>query len=288
MSSARFKGQAVAGPQFEWSTGLGDTVATRGATWLRDAMPRVADGLRRGAEPGPAAISSGASTGLADLDEVSTGLHPGEVWLIEGSRGSGRTALALTIARAALADAADRWVVWGCGRESAEKLAIRLVAQMSGLPVWPGGAVDGSQEAAITAAMNAARDLPISVTGPDAKVADLRRQLREGRTAPALVVADDLEVARTPWASGSSALRGIARDHWVPVIVVGLADSWEASDDPNVWLRHKGHTRGAVGDWVESVWSVRRADADQSPREIRLWHEPTTGRVRGADVATPE
>lgn len=58
------------------------------------------------------ALGLGIPTGLAQLDELTTGLHPGELTLIAGRPGMGKTSLALCVARNIA------YVGWEDGRES--------------------------------------------------------------------------------------------------------------------------------------------------------------------------
>jgi replicative DNA helicase len=41
--------------------------------------------------------TAGHSTGLADLDRLTTGMHPGEVWVVAGRSGMGKTALGMQL-----------------------------------------------------------------------------------------------------------------------------------------------------------------------------------------------
>lgn len=72
---------------------------------LRDLMPEVIEDIEnRIASDDPDRLP-GMSTGLTHLDQKTLGMHPGELWLIAGETGSGKTTLAMGIGvHAALAD----------------------------------------------------------------------------------------------------------------------------------------------------------------------------------------
>lgn len=81
------------------------------ATWLEDLMQPLMDTVEgrngRAAQPPeaqsatPAVPLPGLATGFGDLDQLTGGLMPGDLWVLTGRSGSGKSILALGFARSA-------------------------------------------------------------------------------------------------------------------------------------------------------------------------------------------
>lgn len=118
--------------------------ATAGATSLEDLMQPLVDQLEsregRGAQPPPGVTSTttvpipGLATGLGDLDALTGGLMPGDLWVITGRSGAGKSVLALGFARsAAIRQHASTGYVRGRG--SAEDVTIVLLGAEARVPL---------------------------------------------------------------------------------------------------------------------------------------------------------
>lgn len=94
-------------------------------------MPRVPSSpLGFGAYQAVALISA-YPTGLADLDRATGGGEPGDLWVIGGPRGVGKSLLALSLARA-VAIRADVPVTWVSTRNQPQELADAVLAAEAG------------------------------------------------------------------------------------------------------------------------------------------------------------
>ncbi len=159
---------------------------------------------------------TGLSTGLRDLDELTTGMHPEELWVLGARPSMGKTSIAVSIVEAAAAHEVEKCrklnardpslkarpgVVVAYSLEMGKKsLAQRFIARMgriSGDRMRKGAFRDGDWDA-ITHAAEKAADLPIEICDEfNVTTAfmrhDLRRlQRKHGRIA--LIVLDYLQL----------------------------------------------------------------------------------------------
>jgi replicative DNA helicase len=95
------------------------------------SLHAVMQDAARDLDPSKPRAARGVSTGLHELDELSLGMGPGELWYIAGRPGMGKTALALNIA-AAVAASARHAAVFSLEMTRAE-LGERMISSHSGV-----------------------------------------------------------------------------------------------------------------------------------------------------------
>lgn len=104
----------------------GDRRATSLAAAMDRSLARTEDAVRAGSH------ITGVTSGLRDLDDLTGGLHAGELTVLAARPGMGKTALALGMARSAAL--AGHSVVFFTLEMPPEQLAQRLLAAESGVP----------------------------------------------------------------------------------------------------------------------------------------------------------
>ena len=144
------------------ATGATSMPAVPIATALATAVETVASAYQRDGQ------ISGITWGLTELDRLTLGLHAGEVVIIGARPGMGKSALAVTCARAA--SSADHGVAISSLEMSADSLALRMLAEQvsrSGarIPYFAmrGGKIAESDFERITDAAKALGKLPIII-----------------------------------------------------------------------------------------------------------------------------
>ena len=137
-----------------------------------------------------------ATTGLPGLDRMGAGFRPGELTLLAGRPGQGKTALALHMAQAAAAELP----VWFASLEmTREALSMRWLASdsaLSMLKLREGATYSQDEYTRLSASVERLSALPISVDDhPALGLGDLRRAV-VGSTG--LLVVDYLQLLRPP------------------------------------------------------------------------------------------
>lgn len=155
---------------------------------LEPSIP-VADVLQRPGAP-PAFLP-----GLGDLDELTGGIRPGDVWVVEGLAGAGVSMLVLQLAVAGLRSGRSAAVV--CGHLPVPVQLARLVSQTARVPVsrlWPpDGPLDPGERERIEIASQRLAAWPLRLaTGIFEVAADAHAALRlvGGGSAPDVLVVD--------------------------------------------------------------------------------------------------
>jgi replicative DNA helicase len=173
----------------------------------------------------------GVSLGLCDLDRVLGGLRGGQMMVLGGRPGGGKTALALTIA----ARAAQRGLptLFFSLEMPGDQIGDRLLAMGSGVPMsrlTRGGRLTEQEVSRVTSVGPRWQGSPLYVDDTsDQAVARMASKLRRGirRNGIGLVVIDYLQLVRPEnprdnrvQQVGTIARRvkGMARDHGVPVV----------------------------------------------------------------------
>ena len=182
----------------------------------------------------------GYSTGFPDLDEKTAGLHGGELIILAGRPGSGKTAFALNIARHVSAEGAA--VCFFSLEMSAEQLVMRLLSQ---------GGVDAQKmrtgrnlnHADLTGMAESAADLrardffvddsgALNILEAKARARRLKKKLGRDKKKLGLVVVDYLQLLdnspderagenrATQVAVISRGLKALARDMNVPIVAL--------------------------------------------------------------------
>ncbi len=186
----------------------------------------------------------GQSTGLRDLDSLLLGLHPGELLIIAGRPGMGKTALAGNIVLHVTLNGVPALLF--SLEMPAESLMTRILADMSGIDSRQlrRGFVRNDQWAPLVTAAGEIGGAPLFIDDkPDVTPAEIRAKARrlKAEHGLGLLVVDYLQLMRVPGrhdtreqavAEISRTLKAIARELEIPVI--GLSQLNRAVDSrPN-------------------------------------------------------
>jgi replicative DNA helicase len=215
---------------------IGENVA-KSATSMQSiqlVLPRVADKIdemfmREGDDD-----VVGLSTGLTDLDKLTTGLQPDDLFVLAGRPSMGKTALALNIARH-VALSGKNVAIFSL-EMSNDKLVYRFLSDLSGIHSQRlrTGRLYEADWAGLTTAMGKLSDVGIhmdddaSLTVGDIK-ARARRLFRSLPDGLQLIVIDYLQLIVTPGGSANRAnevaevtreLKRLAKELQVPVLVL--------------------------------------------------------------------
>ena len=242
-------------------------VTTSSLTELVDQVFQFVDHIRGGGR----VVS--VSTGLKDLDCFTGGLHPGELMLIGGSAGAGKTALALGIASHAMDE--QRPVLYFTD-ELGTEIATRMLGLRSGVPLVRirSGYLDERQWEQLQRAR--AELSPASFTICDTpllslpELHDMCAELHTD-TGLALVVVDPVEgllsadAGETP--NAAEGLRQLAEELAVSVMV--CAHSSPPADGEG--------TRPSLHDLRRHVELVRAASVVVFPIHADYWHDDAGG-----------
>lgn len=197
---------------------------------LRDALMQAFTTLERLYEQKGQVI--GVSTGLSELDKMTTGFHPSELIVLAARPSQGKTALALNMTLAA--------AVHGSGvgffslEMSADSLASRLLCCEAGVPLERvrSGFLSDSDWPSISRALGKLSELPIYIDDtPNISIMDLRARARRMRAECAIdmLVVDYLQLMHSRGraenrqqeiAEISRSLKGLARELEVPVLAL--------------------------------------------------------------------
>jgi len=199
-----------------------------------DRLERIADGE----------IAGGLRTGYLDLDEITTGLQPGEMLIIAARPSMGKTALALNLAEQVAFGGRTPWtprskqthhcpVGFFSLEMSRGALAQRLLSSRSGVSSEKlrSGDVSASEWERLTEAAAALHEAPIYVDdSPGLSVLQLRakaRRMHEKHTLKAIFI-DYLQLLTAPGAARESRqvevsaisrqIKSLARELSVPVV----------------------------------------------------------------------
>lgn len=181
------------------------------------------------------AVSDGRAaevqTGIPDVDDLTGGLRPGELYVIAGDTGAGKSMFALDVARHAAIRQGMPVLMFSL-EMSAGEVGTRLLAAESGVPLAAlrAGRIDPRGWAAIAAARSKVRDAPFVVDDrPSVSVDDVllaARQMRS-RTELRLLIIDHLQLLGG--APSARSLKLLARELRVPVLLVSQLDGGATS-----------------------------------------------------------
>jgi len=213
---------------------LADDRTDQAAKPIADAMKRAIAQLKAAAEQKGI---SGMSTGLVDLDQMTSGMHDGDLIVVAGRPGMGKSALAFQI----LAHVASQgWGTLGFSMEMPDdQVAMRLACERARISIAKaraGHIANASEWSAITEASIAVAKLPAFLDDrPALNLAQIRSSARRTqRTLVAqgkqlrLLVVDYLQLARHAPAQSreqevaeiSRGLKELAKELALPIIAL--------------------------------------------------------------------
>lgn len=177
---------------------LADRSRSREPIPSRQAMARALDWIQTQRDKGG---RTGVTWGLPTLDEKTTGLNPGELWVLAARPGHGKSAFAMDVAVAAAREGTSVLV---CSLEmQIEQLATRTLCAMAKLPLslTRRGALQEDEMARVKRAVDEGSALPIWwYDDPDATILDIRskaRWVKQRDPRLGLVVVDYLQLVET-------------------------------------------------------------------------------------------
>lgn len=195
-------------------------------TVFLDAAERT---LEKAASGGAVA---GLATGFIDLDTKTTGLHPGQMIVIAGRPGMGKTALALTIAEHVAVENKIAAAVFSMEMPG-EEVAMRMLGSFARVPVISlrSGRLEDHDWSRLASATGMIREAPLFVdeTGSLTPAA-LRSKARalHKKTPLGLIVVDYIQLMQVPDAENrtneisecSRAIKSLAKELHIPIIAL--------------------------------------------------------------------
>ncbi len=244
---------------------LSDTVGAAEATF------RGAGGLRR------------LSSGLGALDDFSGGLYPGELIVVAGRQGVGKTSLAANIAfnvaRAGPMSFGDP-VAFFSLEMSSEQLATRIISMQTGIPSSriKRGEITEAEFESLVASSQMMQKVPLfidhSVGVSIAEVVARARRLKR-QHGLALIVVDYLQLIRPPSqvefdegydiSTVSTELKSVAEDLNVPVLALSRLPRAVEQKDGRALASTEQEEFGA---FVQDADIVMFLDAVRRPRDL--------------------
>jgi len=203
----------------------------------------VFEGIRKAGENGGLA---GLSTAFTDLDELTTGMHPGELWVFAGRPGMGKTSFAMSVATGvAIGSQGEVGVLVFSLEMPREQLVMRMLAAESGVPLtairqgnlsqpqWSIVAEKSRELSGTTLVIDdkpGANVLYLRAVARRIEAEYARETARDGRPRKlGLIVVDYLQLMRPVTPSGSreqdvseisKSLKEIAKELRVPIIAL--------------------------------------------------------------------
>lgn len=232
----------------------------------RDAMAEIVEAYQSGGGV------SGTSTGLDGLDEYTTGFHPGELLILAGRPGMGKTTLALNIA-SSVAASGKPVVVFSLEMPSVQ-LGAKILAESAGVnqSAVRSGAVTQGQIDRLVRAKNQTEGLPLWIyDSPGCTTAEIDARCRqvealEGKPV-ALVVLDYLQLMRGEGKTREQAVSAISRELKIvarrldaPVLALSqLNRSVESRQDKRPMMSDLRES-GAIEQDADAVMMIFRPD----------------------------
>jgi len=209
--------------------GLGEEAVRRGFTQLSEVLHTTLEEL----EERPGATLTGVPTGFTDLDRISHGLNRGNLIIIAGRPGMGKTSFALNIAQH-VAIREKRGVGVFSLEMSQQELALRVLCSEAGVAFsrLRAGALSQKQWSSIVQTVRHTTDAPLFIDDTPnptlLEVASKSRRLKAERGL-ALVILDYLQLMQAGGryenrnleiAAISRGLKQLAKELEVPVIAL--------------------------------------------------------------------
>jgi replicative DNA helicase len=197
----------------------------------------------------------GLSTGLPDVDEMTTGIREGELWVLGGRPGHGKTSLGRQVAIEAAK--AGEPVLFFSLEMSQEELHLCNVAAESGIPFFKlrTGTISKEERMRVVAAAGRLASLPLYIM--DSGIVDVSEIVAHSllmirQCGIKLIIVDHLKLVRDASINGqdmriqtgniANRLRVLAKSTRVPVLLLSqLRRPKDASERPQLhWLMESG------------------------------------------------
>ena len=178
---------------------------------------------------------AGISTGFRDLDRMTGGLQRGDLVVIAGRPGMGKTALAMNIAEAVAIGAREAVALFSLAQPD-RVLMLRLLSSLSGIAhdrLRKGDITDEGAREKLALAVRQLVEAPLDINDDlNLTVTDLHaqtRRLQEKRGALGLILIDDLQMIEQDNPGNNRmttvdrimrSLKLLAREMYAPVIVL--------------------------------------------------------------------
>ena len=208
---------------------------------------------------------TGLATGYNDLDEMTTGLHAGELVIVAGRPSMGKTTLAMNIAEHAVIKSKKPTLVFSLEMPG-QSLALRMMSSLGHIDQHRlrTGKLHNDDWPRLSSAVSLLSEAPLYVDDtPSLSPAELRSRVRRlVRTSGqlGLIIVDYLQLMQIPGfrenrtaeiTEISRALKGIAKEFSVPVIALSQL---------NRSLEQRGDRRPVMSDLRESGAIEQDAD----------------------------
>jgi replicative DNA helicase len=262
---------------------------------------------------------TGLPSGFRDLDDLTSGLQPGNLIVIAARPGVGKSSLAMNMARN-VAVAGEPVAVFSLEMSRTE-IGMRLLCADAKVP-WDrirNKRVGPDDWTRVVAAAERLHDAPLHIVDSgNVNIVDIRakaRRMRTGRTGLSLIIVDYLQLMTSPSARRpdnrqqevaeiSRSLKLLAKELHIPVVALSqLNRNPEARADKRPQLSDLRES-GAIEQDSDVVMFIHRDDADpERKREaelilakhrngptgsVRLTFEPALTQFRNAARTQPE
>ncbi len=248
-------------------------------TLLEDLMQPTMDELE--AIGGRAGMMSGVPTGFADLDQLTNGLHPGQLIVIAGRPGLGKSTMGLDIARSASIKNSQPSCIFSLEMSKTE-ITMRLLSAEARVPLhhMRSGSMTDDDWARLARRMGEVAEAPLYIDdSPNLTMMEIRAKARrlKQRNGLRLIVIDYLQLMSGNKKSESRqqevseisrALKLLAKELEVPVIAMSqLNRGAEQRTDKKPMLSDLRES-GSIEQDADMVVLLHREDAyeKESPR----------------------
>jgi replicative DNA helicase len=220
---------------------------------------------------------TGASTGLIGIDQKTDGLHGGEMIIIGGFPGGGKTALAVNIIERASADHGIPTAIFSLEMR-ARRLVLRMLAsraQVNLRSIRTGDIGSGDMEALAQASVALSRAPIHMIDQSDMTISQIRARARQmvQQHGVRMIAVDYLQLI-----AGQSSRKDSNREQEVSGISRGLKQMALEFDVPVIalsQLNDDGRLREsrAIGQDADAIWILKVKDgqnANACPQKIKL------------------
>ena len=230
---------------------------------------------------------TGLPTGFRDLDELTSGLQPGNLVIIAARPGIGKSSLAINVARNVSVDSQQPVAMFSL-EMSRYEIGMRLLCAEARVP-WDrirSKRVGPNDWTSVVQAGERLHDAPLHIVDAgNVNIVDIRakaRRMRTGKTGLALIIVDYLQLMTSPLtrrqdnrqqevAEISRSLKLLAKELAIPVVALSqLNRNPEARADKRPQLSDLRES-GSIEQDSDVVMFIHRDDADpEKKREAEL------------------